>query len=398
MGDNIPNFNIVKRTRQLARVRDLMRVHPVVTLVGPRQSGKTTLALELARTAGKRYHGQVTHLDLEDPLDLARLEQPRLALEELEGLIIIDEVQRRPELFPILRVLVDRRPRNKWLILGSASGELLRQTSESLAGRTAHVELPPFSHFEVPDPKRLWLRGGYPRAYLARSHKDAFAWQGSYVSTFLERDIPSFGLRVASTALRRFWMMLAHVHGQVLNLSELGRSFGATNKTIAHYLDILSSTFMVRQLQPWFENISKRQVKAPKLYFRDTGLLHHLLGISTHEQLVAHPRVGASWEGFALECVIRELELGPGECFFWGTHAHAELDLLGVVGGRRYGFEFKRSDAPAVTPSMRIALQDLKLQQLFVVHPGPASFPLAEKISALSFGDLDQLKARMALS
>jgi predicted AAA+ superfamily ATPase len=363
----------------------------MVTLVGPRQSGKTTLALEYARTAAKRLDGQVIRLDLEDPIDLARLEQPRLALEELEGLIIIDEVQRRPELFPILRVLVDRKPRNKWLILGSASGELLRQTSESLAGRIAYVELPPFAHFEVPDLRRLWLRGGYPRAYLARSNRDAFAWLGSYVSTFLERDIPAFGLRVASTALRRFWMMLAHVHGQVLNHSELGRAFGATNKTVAHYLDILSSTFMVRQLQPWFENISKRQVKAPKLYFRDTGLLHHLLGIATHEQLVAHPMVGASWEGFALECVIRELELGPGECFFWGTHAHAELDLFVMVGGKRFGFEFKRSDAPTVTPSMRIALNDLKLRHLFVVHPGKGTFALAENISALSIGELKRL-------
>jgi predicted AAA+ superfamily ATPase len=382
----------VKRPRALEKVRDLFRSHPIVTLVGPRQCGKTTLALELARTAARRW-GPITHFDLEDSRDLARLDNPRLALEGLSGLVIIDEVQRRPELFPILRVLVDRAPRNcRFLVLGSASGELLRQSSESLAGRTAFLELTPFSRYEVSSLQRLWLRGGFPRAYLARSDRLAFDWLDGYVSTFLERDIPSFGIRVPAEALRRFWMMLAHVHGGVLNHSELGRAFGATNKTIAHYLDILASTFMVRLLPPWFENISKRQVKAPKLLFRDTGLLHALLGVHATSALVSHPRVGASWEGFALECVVRELELKTGEVFFWATHADAELDLFAIINGQRFGFEFKRADAPKLTPSMKIALSDLKLRHLFVINPGDASFPLTKQITALGLDALGSLR------
>jgi predicted AAA+ superfamily ATPase len=374
-------------------MRRLFRTHPIVALVGPRQCGKTTLAMDFAKEPGR---GAVTRFDLEDPEDLARMQNPRLALEGTRGLVIIDEVQRRPELFPILRVLVDRAPKaRRFLILGSASGDLLRQSSESLAGRAAFMELTPFAHYEVNNVARHWLRGGYPRAFLAKTDADAFAWLGAYVSTFLERDIPSFGLRVPSDALRRFWMMLAHVHGQLLNHSELGRAFGATNKTIAHYIDILSATFMVRQLQPWFENISKRQVKAPKLYFRDSGLLHALLGIGSRARLDVSPRVGASWEGFALESVVRELGLASGECYCWATHAHAELDLLAFVGGRRFGFEFKRADAPRVTPSMRIALHDLGLEHLFAVYPGDRVFPLEENMSALGFDALGELPRRL---
>jgi hypothetical protein len=386
----------MKRARALAGLRDLYRSHPIVTLVGPRQCGKTTLALELARTVAKRW-GPVTHFDLEDSRDLARLENPRLALEDLTGIVILDEIQRRPELFPALRVLVDRAPKQRrFLVLGSASGELLRQSSESLAGRTAFFELTPFSRHEVPSAQRLWLRGGFPRAYLARSERLAFAWLDGYISTFLERDIPSFGIRVPAEALRRFWMMLAHVHGGVLNHAELGRAFGATNKTISHYLDILASTFMIRLLPPWFENISKRQVKAPKLFFRDTGLLHALLGVHSTSELAIHPRVGASWEGFALECVIRELELKTGEVYFWATHAHAELDLLAIVNGQRFGFEFKRADAPKLTPSMDIAISDLKLRHLFVVNPGDASFPLTKQITALGLDALGSLRRLMS--
>jgi predicted AAA+ superfamily ATPase len=382
----------MERPRVLARLRDLYRSHPVVTLVGPRQCGKTTLALEFARTTARRW-GPVTHFDLEDSRDLARLDNPRLAFEDLTGLVIIDEIQRRPELFPTLRVLVDRAPKHRrFLVLGSASGELLQQSSESLAGRTAFLELTPFARHEVPSVSRLWLRGGFPRAYLARSDRLAFSWLDEYISTFLERDIPSFGIRVPAEALRRFWMMLAHVHGGVLNHAELGRAFGATNKTIAHYLDILASTFMVRLLPPWFENISKRQVKAPKVFFRDTGLFHALLGVRAMRELVAHPRVGASWEGFALECVIRELELKRGEVYFWATHAHAELDLLAIVKGQRFGFEFKRADAPKLTPSMAIAVADLKLRHLFVINPGDATFPLTEQITALGLDALGSLR------
>ncbi|MBX7116442.1 MAG: ATP-binding protein [Myxococcaceae bacterium] len=247
-------------------------------------------------------------------------------------MIVIDEVQLSPELFPVLRVLVDQRVKNRrFLVLGSASGNLLRQSSESLTGRAALYELTPFSHHEVIGLERLWLRGGFPRAWLARTEADAFSWLRQYVTTFLERDLASFGVRVPSVTLRRFWMMLAHVHGQVLNFSELGRAFGADHKTVASYIDLLTATFMVRQLQPWFANVAKRQVKAPKLYFRDPGLLHTLLGIGSRTALDVHPLVSASWEGFALESVVRELGLGPTECFFWSTHAGAELNSFSVI-------------------------------------------------------------------
>ncbi len=395
----------MKRIRALNAVRDLFRTHPVVTLVGPRQCGKTTLAHDVATGPGFK-RGPVTRFDLEHPADLARLENPMLALDGLEGLVVLDEVQRRPELFPVLRVLVDQKKKGRhFLVLGSASGDLLRQSSESLAGRAALLELTPFSHYEVAakpagmrsipnrasqvgGQDRLWLRGGYPRAWLARSDADAFTWLEQYVSTFLERDLPGFGVRVPAVALRRFWMMLAHVHGQVLNLSELGRAFGATHKTVAHYVDLLTSTFMVRQLQPWFANVTKRQVKAPKLYFRDSGLLHALLGIRSKAELDVHPQVGASWEGFALEAVIRELGLGPTEVFFWATHAHAELDLFAHVRGKPIGFELKRSDAPKVTPSMRIALADLKLHHLYVVVPGSKSYPLDDRITVVGLNEI----------
>jgi predicted AAA+ superfamily ATPase len=381
----------MRRIRALNRVRDLFRTHPVVTLVGPRQCGKTTLAHDVIKSPAFKG-GPVSLFDLEDPRVLARLkENPLLTLEPLEGLVVIDEVQRVPELFPLLRVLVDQRKRGRhFLVLGSASGDLLRQTSESLAGRAAFHELTPFSHYEVVGLERLWLRGGYPRAWLARTDADAFEWLSQYVSTFLERDLPTFGVRVPAVALRRFWMMLAHLHGQVANVSELGRAFGADFKTVSRYIDLLTSTFMLRQLQPWFANVSKRQVKAPKLYFRDSGLLHSLLGLTSRAQLDVHPSVGASWEGFALEAVIRELGLGPTECFFWATHAGAELDLLAHVGGKPIGFEFKRADTPKLTPSMRVALEDLRLHRLFVVTPGNQSHALHERVTALGLGLVDK--------
>lgn len=375
------------RTEALSVLRDAFRVHPVVTLVGPRQCGKTTLGLEYARRLGKRF--PVLHLDLEDPAALARLEHPVLALEDTRGLVVLDEVQRRPELFPVLRVLVDRGPRDrKFLLLGSASGDLLRQGSESLTGRSAFVELTPFSAHERTVPSRLWLRGGFPRAYLARTDADAFTWLDHYVSTFLERDVPSFGVRVPAPALRRFWLMLAHVHGQQFNASELGRAFGASHATIRHYLDILVSTFMVRVLQPWHENLTKRQVKTPKIYFRDSGILHLLLGLRSAEARDVHPSVGASWEGFALESVIRKLRLRPDACYFWATHADAELDLLTFQGTRRVGYEFKRADVPKVTRSMRQAQSDLGLDHLYVVTPGKEVYPLDKGITALGLSAL----------
>ncbi len=380
------------RERALRQLEELVKLHPVVALLGPRQCGKTTLAADFARKAKKKH--PIRWFDLEDPLDLAKLDNPRLALEEESGLVVLDEIHRKPDLFPLLRVLVDREPKRRFLVLGSASGDLLRQSSESLAGRVGFMDLTPFSAYEVPDLARLWHRGGFPPAYLARSGEHARAWLAGYVRTFLERDIPSFGIRVPSETLRRFWMMLAHYHGQIVNLSEIGRSFGLSYKTVASYLDILASTFMVRLLQPWHENIAKRQVKAPKLYFRDSGLLHHLLGVADRERLDVHPKVGASWEGFALECVIRELGLEPGESFFWSTHAHAELDLLAFVRGRRVGFEFKRSDAPKIERSIHVALEDLGLDHVFVVFPGSAEIRLAEKVDAFGLEALSNPKAR----
>lgn len=371
----------MRRIRALREVRDRFRTHPVVTLVGPRQCGKTTLANEIA---GKATH---TRFDLEYPPDLARLANPVLALEQLDGLVIIDEIQRKPELFPLLRVLVDQRRKDRrFLVLGSASGDLLRQSSEALTGRASFYELTPFSHHEVVGLDRLWLRGGYPRAWLARTDAAAFDWLDDYVISFLERDIPSFGIRISPVALRRLWMMLAHVHGRVLNHSELGRSLGVDHKTIAGYLDLLTQTFMVRQLHPWFANVGKRQVKSPKLYFRDSGLLHALLGIRSRDALDVHPYLGASWEGFALECVIRELGLRQNECFFWATHSGAELDLY----TEPFGFEVKRTDAPKLTPSMRSALEDLKLQRLFVVVPGTHVYSLHERVTVLGLGVLEK--------
>ena len=384
----------MKRVRALRRLGDLVRAHPVVALLGPRQAGKTTLAGDYARASAAKFPA-VTRFDLEDPLDLTRLDNPRLTLDSEAGLVIIDEIHRKPELFPLLRVLADRGPKSRrFLILGSASGDMLRQSSESLAGRLGFMELTPFCSYEVPDLNRLWWRGGYPPAYLARSAKLAAAWLAGYVRTFLERDLPSFGVRVPSETLRRFWMTLAHYHGQVVNLSEIGRAFGLSYKTVAHYTDILTSTFMVRLLQPWYENIAKRQVKSPKLYFRDSGLLHHLLGITEPQRLLVHPSIGASWEGFALECIVRELDLEPGQCFFWSTHAHAELDMLAFVNGRRIGFEIKRTDAPKLERSMSVALVDLRLDHLFVVFAGTAEFRLADKVSAFGLGLVSQPRAR----
>jgi uncharacterized protein len=387
----------MRRIRALREVRDRFRTHPVVTLVGPRQCGKTTLARDLA-SHGPFARGPVTRFDLEDDRHLAALQDPYLALEHLEGLIIIDEVQRRPELFRALRVLIDQQKKGRrFLVLGSASGDLLRQSSEALTGRASFYELTPFSPHEVVGLDRLWLRGGYPRAWLSRTDGDAFAWLTDYVTAFLERDVPSFGLRISPVALRRLWMMLAHVHGRVLNLSELGRSMGVDHKTVASYLDLLTQTFMVRQLEPWFANVAKRQVKSRKLYFRDSGLLHALLNIRSRAELDVHPYLGASWEGFALECVIRELGLPQSECFFWATHAGAELDLFVHVDGKPCGFEFKRADAPKLSPSMRAALEDLKLHRLFVVVPGTQSYALHERVTVLGLAAVEKrLRALIA--
>jgi hypothetical protein len=314
----------------------------------------------------------------------------------LKGLVVLDEIQRLPDLFPVLRVLVDRRPvRSRFLILGSASPDMLRQGNETLAGRIAYHALGGFSIPEVGvrHHSRLWLRGGFPRAYLAASNAESVEWRQQFIATFLERDLPQLGIRISATTLRRFWTMLAHYHGQIWNASEFARNFGVNHTTIRHYLDILTSSFVVRQLQPWHENLKKRQVKAPKIYLADSGLLHALLGIANRTDLEAHPKLGASWEGFVISQVAEQLGVRSDECYFWATHTGAEIDLIVVRGRKRWGFEIKRTSSPAITPSMRIALSDLKLQRLFVIHAGEHSFDLAKKIRALAISHLfDELK------
>jgi predicted AAA+ superfamily ATPase len=327
--------------------------------------------------------------DLEDPLDLARLDNPMLALESTTGLVVIDEVQRRPELFEILRVLVDRSERQaRFLVLGSASPGLVRGVSETLAGRVAFVDMGGFDLGEVGGSawRQLWRRGGFPLAYLAPGEQASVRWRNDFVRTFLERDLPQLGISVASTTMRRFWTMLAHCHGQVLNASELARSLSVGQTSIRRYLDILSGSYVVTQLQPWHENLKKRQVKSPKVYVRDTGLLHTLLSIGTDDELHSHPKLGASWEGFVIEQILALRS--QRDAYFWATHGGAELDLLVFEGSRRRGFEIKCADAPHTTRSMRAAIEDLELDTLHVVYPGTKSFVLDENIYALAITDL----------
>jgi len=360
----------------LSKILSSFEIAPICALLGPRQCGKTTLAKLYARTV----HKEEVHLfDLEDPIDIARLDNPKLAFESLHGLIIIDEIQLRPELFPILRVIVDNTDK-RFLILGSASQQLIRQSSESLAGRINYLEMTPFTLKETNNTKTLWQRGGFPRSYLASNDQNSYNWRKSYIRTFLEKDIASFGFDIPPQVMRRFWTMLAHYHGQLFNASEIGRSIEVTNKTASRYLDILAGTFMTRRLNPWFQNISKRQIKAPKIYFRDSGLLHTLLGIETMDQLYSHPKLGISWEGFAIEEVIRFLEVDNEDCYFWATQSGAELDLLVTANAKKIGFEFKFTDSPKITKSMNIALEDLKLDKLIVIIPHDVEFPLADNI------------------
>lgn len=375
----VPNYKAsMERPFFFDQINAQFRIHSVCGLLGPRQVGKTTLANEYAQRYGKVYF-----FDLENPIDLARLENPMLALANLQSdLVIIDEIQRRPELFPVLRVLVDAKPR-KFLILGSASRDLLKQSSETLAGRIGYIELPPFSIAEVKDEKRLWLRGGFPRSYLAALNEESYAWRQAYIATFLERDIPNLGFNIPPVLMRRLWMMLAHYHGQILNATEIGKSLSISHHTVRKYLDILAGTFMVRILTPWFENISKRQIKSPKIYLRDSGLLHALVNIQNEEQLQVYPKLGSSWEGFALEEIIKEYHASLEECYFWAIQSGAELDLLIIKDGKRIGFEFKHTDFPKVTPSMNIALEILNLEHLYIVFPySGESFPLSNKITA----------------
>ncbi len=378
---------MVARPHHIRTLRKLLDRHPVVAIIGARQTGKTTLA----RLLVDEPDGSPAFFDLENPEDLARLSDPMLALKELRGLVVLDEVQRMPDIFTTLRVLVDRPASScRYLVLGSASPDLLGQTSESLAGRIVYHHLGGFDLSEVGivDHLRLWRRGGFPRSFLARSEEDSMEWRRGFIRTFIERDIPQLGITVGSTTLRRFWTMLAHYHGQIWNASEFARAFGVADTTIRRYLDILSSSLVVRQLLPWHENLKKRQVKSPKVYIEDSGLLHGLLNLPHQTDLDSHPKVGASWEGFVIAQLVRHLGAEPDECYFWATHGGAELDLLIVRGSSRIGYEIKRTSAPSVSPSMRSALADLRLSSLDVIHAGDRTFDLAEGIRAVSIRDL----------
>jgi len=362
---------MISRAEYLKSVKHALQRSPICTILGPRQCGKTTLARQIAEEEDSVF------FDLESPGDQTRLANPELALSPLRGLVVLDEVQTMPSIFPILRVLADRKPLPaRFLLLGSASPHIVREASDSLAGRVEFIDMAGFDLSEAGPTKwrDLWMRGGFPKSYLARTEADSAAWREGFIRTFLERDLPNFGIRVPAPAMRRFWTMLAHSHGQIWNASEIARSMGLSDKTVRSYLDTLTETFVIRQLQPWFENLGKRQVKSPKIYLRDSGLLHSLLGLSTTSQVESHPRVGASWEGFAMEQILRLHKNHPA--WFWGTQRGAELDLLVQLGNKRIGYEFKLSEKPATTRSMRVAIEDLRIDELHIVCPGKTSATL----------------------
>jgi uncharacterized protein len=368
----------MQRKAYLNAIKEAFISSKVVAILGPRQCGKTTLARQyFSEQEGLKSQ----YFDCENPIDLLRLQDPMLALQEFEGLIVIDEIQKVPELFSVLRVLVDQDNRKqRYLVLGSASRDLIQQSSESLAGRIHYIELTPFSYPEVTDLDKLWIRGGFPLSYLASNEHISNRWRQDYIRTFLEQDIPNLGIKIPAENLRRFWMMLAHYHGQILNATELGQALDISRATVQKYLDILTGTFMLRQLFPWHENIGKRQVKSKKIYFRDSGIFHTLLNIPTKQDLLVHPKLGASWEGFALEAVIRHLQVDPYDCYFWSTHQQAELDLLIVKGSERSGFEFKFSKTPKLTRSMQSVLEDLQLEKITVIYPGEVTIRLSKHV------------------
>jgi len=369
---------MILRPEPIHQIEDSFQIHPVTALLGPRQCGKTTLAQLMAEQEPS------TIFDLENPVDIQRLSAPMQALKDLTGLVILDEIQRKPELFELLRVLVDRSDQNaRFLVLGSASPDLVKGVSESLAGRIGFVDLTGFQLWEVGvrHRNRLWIRGGLPKAFLAASDSDSIQWRESFIRTFLERDIPQLGISIAAETLRRFWTMVAHYHGQVWNAAEFARALGTAENTARRYLDILAGAYMVRVLPPWFENLKKRQVKAPKIYIRDSGLFHSLLQISTLADLQGHPKIGASWEAFALEHIIHVFQ--TRDAYFWATHAGAELDLMVTIAGKRHGFEFKYTDAPGRTRSMHIAIKDLGLEHLWVIYPGDQKYSLDSKVTVI---------------
>lgn len=372
---------MISRPQELRAVRQLLREFPVVCVLGARQVGKTTLASRLAATR----RGPVTRFDLQDPVDLGQLSDPGLALRPLRGLVVLDEIHHLPEVFPLLRALADRpRTPARFLVLGSASGDLLRQTSESLAGRVGYHHLEGFGLLEAGhDVDRLWFRGGFPRSFLAKTEAAGRRWRDNFIETFLARDLAAWGSRVPPTTFRRFWTMLAHRHGQLWNGAEIARSLGVSHPAARRYLDFLTSVFLVRQLPPWFENLRKRQSRAPKIYLGDTGLLHTLLGLKEPDDLLAHPKMGASWEGFVIGQVLRATGASPEQCYHWTAHSGASLDLLIVDGDRRFGFEVKRAEAPRRTASMAAAFEDLRLDRLEVIHAGTATYEIAPGMRAI---------------
>ncbi len=381
---------MIERLAQIAHIESLMEQSPIVGIIGARQVGKTTMTYEIE----KKWDAPVTRFDCEDPDDLARLNNPKLALKNLTGLVIIDEIQRKPDLFPLLRVLVDRKTnKTQFLILGSASPKLLKQSSESLAGRISYFMLNGFSLNEVgvENEVKLWMRGGFPRSFLARSEVASVTWRKDFIRTFLERDIPQLGFSIPAITLRRFWNMLAHYHGQIWNGSELGRAFGISHASVKRYVDLLTDALVVWQLKPWYQNIRKRQVKAPKVYIKDSGILHGLLGIQTFSGLENHPKIGASWEGFVLSEILSQLNIDSDDAYFWATHSGAELDLLVFINGQPFGFEIKRTTAPKMTPSMKHSLESLSLKKLFVIHAGEHEFYLHEKIKAIPLNRIQYL-------
>jgi len=381
----------IQRTAEIALLNRLLRNNPIVAILGPRQCGKTTLA----RQFSSQWSKQVTVFDLESPRDTRRLQEPLLALENVDGLVIIDEIQRSPDLFPVLRVLADRQKKAKYLILGSASRDLIRQSSESLAGRISYAEIGGFSLSLLGAEKaeKLWIRGTFPRSFLSSSEAASYQWRQDFIATFLERDIPQLGINIPARSLGRFWKMLAHYHGQIFNASEIGKSLGISDHSAQRYLDLLSGTFMVRQLRPWFYNTKKRIIKRPKIYFRDSGILHALFTLEGKKDILLHPKLGASWEGFALEEAIKTARLKEDEAFFWGVHAAAEIDLVFQKKGGLYGVEVKYAQAPTVTRSMNAALQELSIKHLWILYPGKESYPLGRNVTVITLSDLNRISS-----
>jgi predicted AAA+ superfamily ATPase len=374
---------MLDRSDAMARVSAALRRSQVVLVLGPRQSGKTTLARGFVKPESPSY------FDLESPADAARLSEPMTALTPLKGTVVIDEIQRRPELFPALRVLADRKPLPaRFLVLGSAAPELLRQSSESLAGRVERVELGPFTLAECGFSRldARWLRGGFPRSFLARSAADSVAWRQEFLSALIERDLPAYDSRLAPALLRRMWTMFAHHHGQTANFSQIAAGLGVATTTLRHHLDLLVGLFVARTLPPWFENVGKRQVRSPRIYFRDTGLLHALLGIDSMKSLLSNPRCGASWEGLVIEEILSRTP--HQEAYWWSTQQGAEIDLVLFHRGKRYGVEVKRADAPGITPSMRSARETLGLARISVVTPSAKSYDLSKEVRVIAVGDL----------